>query len=211
MAAAPGLVADLRFDDLVAAGWKVTGPTATPDGGANASLTKAFATPQQANAVLAEVSGAGGPLVALRVAQDRSFASVETTVDGTAVGPTLAAFSDPALVEALGGVPLADRVTPEQLASGFGLTVRFTLPGSITAPTGTVNGATVVWQPSMAPGVVTSLSATAQLRDDEALAARDRERWADRAFWAWLGLAALVGVVALAVVVVRRRHRARST
>ena len=30
---APGLADDLRFDDAVAAGWTVTGPTSTSDGG----------------------------------------------------------------------------------------------------------------------------------------------------------------------------------
>jgi hypothetical protein len=206
--AAPGVVADVRFDDAGAAGWTVTGPTATDDGGATATLTKPFASPAEATAVLAEVTGAAGPLAGVTLAQERSFAQVTTTVNGQAVGPTFDAFADPALVEALGGVPLADRVTPEQLAAGLGMTVRFTLPGTVTAANGTVSGNSVAWQPSMAAGAVTPIAATSELRDDEALAARDRERWAGLAFWVWIAVAAAGIAVVVALLARHRRRRA---
>ena len=36
---APGLAADLKFDDATAAGWQVDGPTDTADGGVEVTLT----------------------------------------------------------------------------------------------------------------------------------------------------------------------------
>ena len=133
-------------------------------------LTKPFASPEQANLVLAEV---GAPLQ-VALAQAREFALVRTTVTGAVTGVDLDAFADAELVQALGGaVPLAGRVTPEQLAAGFGLTVGFTLPGEVVAANGTVDQGTVSWQPSMAPGAVTPLQAAAELRDEGALAARE--------------------------------------
>lgn len=44
VAKAPGLKADVRTDDLVAAGWKVLGPTDTKDGGLAITLTHEFLT-----------------------------------------------------------------------------------------------------------------------------------------------------------------------
>ena len=78
LAAAPGLVADLRLDDLTAAGWTVDGPVSAAGDGTRLVLTKPFASPEQANLVLAEV---GAPLQ-VALAQAREFALVRTTVDG---------------------------------------------------------------------------------------------------------------------------------
>jgi hypothetical protein len=209
LAAAPGLVADLRLDDLAAAGWTVDGPESAAGDGTRLVLTKPFASPEQANLVLAEV---GAPLQ-VALAQAREFALVRTTVTGAVTGTDLDAFADAELVQALGGaVPLAGRVTPEQLAAGFGLTVGFSLPGEVVAANGTVDQGNVAWQPSMAPGSVTPLEAAAELRDEGALAARDRESLARRGLWAWGGLVALVAVVGAMVWWIRgRRHRRPTT
>ena len=134
---------------------------------------------------------------------------MRTTVDGVVTAVDLDAFADAELVQALGGaVPLVGRVTPEQLTAGFGLTVGFSLPGEVVAANGTVDQGTVSWQPSMAPGTVTPLQAAAELRDEDALAARDRESWARRGLWAWVGLVALVAVAGAIVWWIRRRRRA---
>lgn len=194
LAKAPGVLADLRLDDLKAAGWTVSGPVATADGGAALTLAKPFASPAEATQVLAEVSGPSGPLQGMVVAQQRVGTLLTTSFGGQAQLPGLDAFADPQLVAALGAVPLADRVTPEQLAAGFGLTVRASLPGTITSTTGTATDGAVTWQPPMQPGVVTPLAAQADQRDPDPVAARRRETWANRAFWAWLGLVALAAV-----------------
>ena len=62
VAKAPGLKADIRTDDLVAAGWKVQGPTDTKDGGLTISLTHDFMGPAEATALLGQINGTRGPL-----------------------------------------------------------------------------------------------------------------------------------------------------
>ena len=60
--AAPGLAGDLRFDDAIASGWTVDGPTATDDGGLRVVLTRPFANVDEANVLLRSISGSAGPL-----------------------------------------------------------------------------------------------------------------------------------------------------
>ena len=43
----PGLADALVFDDAVAAGWQVDGPTATPEGGLTIVLTHAVSGPEE--------------------------------------------------------------------------------------------------------------------------------------------------------------------
>src|SRR5262249_16716884 len=59
---APGLADDLRFDDAEKAGWTVTAPTPTSDGGLKVELTHPFANPEEATALLQSINGSGGPL-----------------------------------------------------------------------------------------------------------------------------------------------------
>ena len=47
LAAAPGLVADLRLDDLATAGWTVDGPVTAAGDGTRLVLTKPFAPPSR--------------------------------------------------------------------------------------------------------------------------------------------------------------------
>jgi len=42
--------------DLTAAGWKMTGPDETKDGGLTVSFERGFRTPEEATAVLAQVN-----------------------------------------------------------------------------------------------------------------------------------------------------------
>jgi hypothetical protein len=200
---APGLVADLRFDDAVTAGWTVAGPTPTADGGVTMTMTKPFATPEQATAVLAEISGPEGPLRGIVVAQQRSFARLETSVRGQLGVDALDAFGDAELVRALGGVALADRVTPQQFAQGFSVVLRFVLPGQIVATNGEAQGGTVTWRAT--PGTVIALEAVAELVDTAATDAKDREAWARQGQWLWLGL--VTAVVAAGAVWWWRRSR----
>ena len=51
VAQAPGLADDLRFDDVKTAGWTVTGPTPSSDGGLRVELSHAFANPEEATSV----------------------------------------------------------------------------------------------------------------------------------------------------------------
>ncbi len=52
---APGLAEDLRFDDAVAAGWTVEGPTATADGGLGVVLAHPVTSAAEATNLLASL------------------------------------------------------------------------------------------------------------------------------------------------------------
>ena len=113
---APGLADDLRFDDAKAAGWTVTGPTSTDDGGLQVELTHPFANPEEATALLQSINGSGGPLHNVdarpcreRVRHDRPLAG-SLRIDG------LAAFADPDVLAAVGATPYAEEIA----ASGQG-------------------------------------------------------------------------------------------
>ncbi|MFZ9804443.1 MAG: hypothetical protein ACO3DA_07500, partial [Ilumatobacteraceae bacterium] len=61
VAAAPNLVDDLRFDDATAAGWVVSRPNKTADGGLQVSLKHTFDNAEQAGTLLNQLSGEFGP------------------------------------------------------------------------------------------------------------------------------------------------------
>ena len=191
LARAPGVLADLRLDDLKAAGWTVAGPATAADGRRRAHARQAVRPPRTATKVLAEVSGPNGPL---QQHGRRSAAAGHTAHDDASAArpscPGLQAFSDPQLVAALGGV--AARRPGDARAAGRGFRADragLRCPARRRATTGTVGDGTVTWQPPMQPGVVTPLTAQAEHRDADPVAARHRETWANRAFWAWLGAA----------------------
>ncbi len=208
VAKAPSALADLRLDDIRQAGWTVTGPTKAGDGAMTVTLAKPFGTPAEAGAVLAELNGPNGPLHGMAVAIDRSFALVRSSFTGsTQLTGGLAAFSDDALVQALGGsTPLANLVA-QPVDQVLGLTVTARLPGRVTSSNGTVapDRSAVMWQPALADGVVTPLEAHFEQADQGAKDARQRSRLAWGALAVYLGV--LLVVVAVVAVQLRRRRR----
>jgi hypothetical protein len=210
VAKAPTAVQDLRLEDARDAGWTVSGPAPVEGGGSQVVLTKGFASPEQATAILAEINGPGGPLSGLTLFQQREFAKLTSDVAGEVrlVGG-MAAFADDALVQVAGKVPLADQVAASgvPLDQALGLTVSVTLPGDVTAANGTADGGTVTWTPSLVDGQVTRLQATAVQEDTAAVQARSVERWTTWALVAWGVLFALIVLVVL-LRAWRRRHAA---
>jgi hypothetical protein len=147
VAQAPGLAEDLRFDDAKAAGWTVADPAATADGGLRVELTRKFANPQEATALLQSINGSGGPLHGVqltRVLDDRGTIvglSGSLRIDG------LAAFADPDVLTAIGATPYAEQVAAASASptQAVGVTVRATLPGKITTASGIVKDGSVSW------------------------------------------------------------------
>jgi hypothetical protein len=207
VAKAPSALADLRLDDIRQAGWTITGPTKAAGGAMALTIAKPFRTPAEANTVMAELNGPNGPLHGLEVAVDRSFAVVRSSFTGSVqVTGGLAAFSDDALVQALGGsTPLANQVT-QPLDQVLSLTVTARLPGHVTAANGTVapDQAAVSWHPSLADAVTTPLEAHFDLTDQGAKDARRRSRLARGALAVYLGV--LLLVIAAGTLLVRRRR-----
>ena len=160
----------IRLDDLERAGWEIEGPTAQDDGGLEIAATHDFDTPQEAEALVADLGGDPGPLRSFDVTQRRTFLKTTTRFRGTVdLQAGLGAFTDPDLhraLQATEGAPLG--VTTQALEKRlgaaldrlFGLQVAVRLPGDVesNAPTETDNGA--VWAPSLGEEVV--LEATSE-------------------------------------------------
>lgn len=204
VAAAPDLTTDLVVDDLVAAGWTVEGPVATPDGGATVTVRRAFTTPAEATLWLASLNGPDGPLSV--VALDRVPAERSITYSLSGVGQVergLASFADATLLALAGGTPYADALAAAGVAvdDAVSVTVRAALPGVVDATTGAVDGDRIVWQVPT-DGTAIDLSATSTV---------SLER---NALWKVASLAALVLLIgwvvvstALIALVVRARRR----
>jgi hypothetical protein len=211
----PDVLNDLRLSDATDAGWAVTGPSVAPGGGATVTLTKPFRSPDEGTAVLAELSGPAGPFKDLALSRSTSFARVASGFSGVAqLDGGLVAFADSALVEAVGGVPLADRVTEEELAAGLAVTVRVRLAGTVQSADGvaSADGDEVAWTPVLAGGTATAMNASFEQVDQGALDARRTERLARAGLVAWVVFSlVVVAVVWRRRAVVRARSARRGT
>ena len=179
----PDLAEQLRVDDLVRTGWDVTGPAPEDDGRTWVRATKPFSTPDEAAAVLAEVTGADGPVRGFAVARRRSLA-----------------FSDPALAERLDGLPLGQEVadvlgdTPP--GEALVVTLAVGLPGEVAADgADDVALGVALWEVALGEGPVEVAAGTTDLRT------------ATVVWLAVAGLAALALVLVLLVRGVRLRRR----
>ncbi len=215
--AAPDLPTDLRVADLKSAGWLVDGPSARADGGLALVLHRPVTTPEETSAVLAQLSGPDGPFHGLTLTQERSFANITTTLNGTIeVRSGLSAFVDSKVVQLLGGAPYAQTLAERNLALNDVVDLRLiaTAPGTIrstdgvtSAPVGagTDTVSTVEWRADLTatgPRPVTLVSA---LRD---LGAQNARRWRDFAPWAAAAWGVFfVGVVLPVIHLVHRRRR----
>jgi hypothetical protein len=162
----PGIADELRVEDLQATGWTVVGPVEEADGYTWFRISKPFATPEEAAAVLTEVTGVDGPIRDLRVERERPFARTTYGFEGTVdLAAGLEGFGDDALAALLDGEPLGEDVAAiearfgESIDAMFGLRVVVDLPGdeSSNAPTETADGA--VWEFRLASGAPVELRA----------------------------------------------------
>ena len=211
LAKAPGALADLRLDDIKAAGWAVTGPTLAAGGGQQLELRKPFTNPTEAAAIFAEISGPSGPLGGLSLEIARTFGRVRTEFRGeAALDGGMTAFADSALIGVLGSkVPLSDIFAGDP-ADGLTLTISARLPGKATASNGTIasDKASVTWKPDLHAAARSPLNATFTRVDQGALTARQNARIARLTAALYLGLVVAV-VLAIAVWVQRQRRRRR--
>lgn len=199
VAQAAGLAEDLRFEDAVAAGWTVTGPTATDDGGLRVELTHTFATVAEATALLQSINGVGGPLQAITITQTDTETQLTTFLSGSLrVDGQLQAFADADVLSAIGGSPY------EQTIRNLGLAPADALSFTLTAdlPGDPVNGgSTTEW---VAPLDGTTLAVSAST----AIAQGDTGIWPTVAT---IALVALIGwcLVAIAFIVFVAKARRR--
>jgi hypothetical protein len=210
---APGLAADLRFDDLIAAGWAVDGPTETAAGGLTVVLKHPFVTPGQATALIASLNGSDGPFRSVDFNRIAGKRAITYTVTGSARIDSLQAFTDPDLLAAVGATPYLDDIAAAGVAPGdaVGLTFSLHLPGTVTASTATpAEDGSVAWTVAV-DGVPVDFATTSS---------KSLERGGA---WPLVSSGALVALIAwgvLSVLVIigvarrqrrhQRRHRRRS-
>ena len=196
----PQLADQLEVDDLVAAGWTVTGPAVEKDGRTWVRATKPFATPEEAASVLEQVSGPDGPFHDFRIDRSRSFwAETWHLVGGVDLTGGLAGFSDDALRQRLDGASFGAtdaelvRRAGQPLAQAVRFRVEASLPGAVTSNGPVDVDGRAVWQPVL--GEKTTLVARSRALDGRRTAA--------------LTVVALAGIALLVLVGRRLVHRPR--
>jgi hypothetical protein len=180
----------VRVDDLKAAGWKISDPSPKPDddGFVWMTATKPFGTEDEAEDVLAELTGPQGGLRNLQVERTMSFGRTKYSFDGLAdLSGGLEAFGDENLAAALGGEPLGQDAAAIENAFGQPLsemvllTVKVDLPGAEPK----------TWKPK--------LGSTAEMSTESEVT--------DRLVFA-LAFVAIGCLIALAVILLNRRRTA---
>ena len=122
------LVALVRVEDLAAAGWSVGQPEESADGGLSLTVSRPFGTPDEADTILAELTGPSGALRDLHVTRSASFGRTELGFSGTAdLSGGLEAFGDEGLAAALDGEPLGQDAAAIEAALGQPLADAVTL------------------------------------------------------------------------------------
>lgn len=198
----------LRVDDLVEAGWTVSGPEPGDDGGRVVVATKPFAEPEQAASVLAEIAGPD-VLVDAAVSRDKRFGRVEQGFEATLdLSGGIEAFGDEELTALLNGLPIGQDVATleEELGAPLEDLTSFTVV--VELPEGEVS--------TSGDPEVTEPEGRRVFRWEAALGdpPRDLRAETSETDWLVLGLAALAVVagLALAALLLRRlRARRRST
>jgi hypothetical protein len=210
LAKAPAAVGDLRLDDARQAGWEVTGPAPTPDGGSSMRLAKPFHSAAEAVAVVAEINGPQGPLRDMKFSRSVTFARVDISVSGAVQWEGgMAAFSDAALTKVLGRTPLEQEVAASGVApeDALALTVTVKLPGKVAGNGRTTDDGTVTWTPVLRGAGRTEIEAHSSVVDRAAQSARRTERLARTALAIYIGVV-VVGLAAIVLVILRRRSMA---
>ncbi len=214
VAQAPGLMTDLRFDDVKAAGWTVEGPAATPAGGLQVVLHHDFRTPKEATAILATLNGPSGPLNAVTLSRTKRDGTTTFAMSGTLqVAGDLDAFSDSDLFATVGATPYAAQVAAAGLQPGQAFTIHFQakLPGTVKTSTATAGSASSPTGLSWAvpsDGTVVDVGTISTQKASRNMWAGPLARGAMVAMFAWIVLAA--GFIVYVVMARRRRAAIRA-
>ena len=149
---APNLATDLRTDDLVTAGWKVSKPVKTKTGGLSFTLGRSFKIPAEVYIALSQVSGVKGPLHEMIVTRSGKDTNSKWTLAGRLeVTGGLEAFIDDAGLKLVGSAPYLANVQEAGLDLGDAVGITFTaqLPGEIDQTTGLKGDGGITWSVPM--------------------------------------------------------------
>lgn len=131
VAAVPTIADELATDDIVAAGWVIDGPTATPDGGLTIALTHGFSSDEEATNLLNSI---GPPFNQMAMVRNTTGEDTTTRLSGLlGLSDGFETFADEDLIAAVGAVPFAEQIaasgaTPE---SSMSVDFRAALPGQV--------------------------------------------------------------------------------
>lgn len=148
VAAAPGLAESLSLSDAQAAGWQVSPVAPDGQGRLQVRLWHDFDTPDEANLLLGQLSGAEGPFRGLKITRDRDGGRSTWTLNGDLVLDNgLSSLADAGLIQLAQAAPFqqdlaASGLTLDQV---FLVTFRVTMPGTIDSTTGVQDVSTVQW------------------------------------------------------------------
>ena len=182
----PSLDTLVLTDDLAAAGWLVTGPDRDSDGFTWYRAGKPFETPEEATAIMAEISGPDGPFRDFVLGRERELGRTLLDVAGTVdLTGGLSTFSDAALAQSLEGQPLGEPVEQiearlgERVAEVFSFELIVRMPGDVesNAPpadaeddgdeagseAGEAEAGEAVWRPSLADTTPTAVQASSEV------------------------------------------------
>jgi hypothetical protein len=128
--AAAQMTAQPRWSDLIRAGWRVHAAAHVRDSVVY-RVEKPFRSPEEAGRVIAEVTGAAGPLRDVVLTHRRSLLRSRTRLTGTLdLTAGAASFGDPALTKLLGGKPIGvDGPKAAQVDQALRFQVTAALPG----------------------------------------------------------------------------------
>lgn len=147
----PGLADDLRFDDAIANGWVIDGPTETDDGGLSISMAHDFYSADELASVLNSI---GPPLTQMAAARTTQDDQTSNAINGQLVLPNgFESFADTDLLAAVGGLPFGEEIAASGLTPDEAMSFAFSvsLPGElVSAETGTetADGA-IEWQAAL--------------------------------------------------------------
>ncbi len=140
----------VRLGDLAKAGWTAQPWARAADGSAQITLTKPFGNPEQATAIVQEISGTAGPLRGVTVTRDAGTFSTSYSTTGTLDLKDLQTglTTDKDVVGSLLGQAVdagaVDQSLLADLRDSLGVTVKVELPGGTTVVKGTPGQATAV-------------------------------------------------------------------
>ena len=160
----PNLASELSFEDAKAAGWLVSDVATTPEGAMQVRVAHNFVNPEEATALLGQLSSEFGPFKGLTLTRTgKDTDSTWNLVGQLQVNDGLKAFADPQLLTTIGAIPFQSTLTNSGLDIGqaVGVTFKLKLPGKVESTTGISKFGTLQWNAAF-DGSTQDLATTTQ-------------------------------------------------